>query len=213
MGLVASLAACAPRALTITYIGHSAFEMSDGRTTLLVDYPYEPGASGYMTYDSATVRPVGRVAALFTHRHGDHFSLAPLLRESWQVVGPRDLTALLPPERVVPPRDTIRVGDFSITALPEGGHDVEHVAYLIGWRGRRLYHSGDIRDPAGLQAMRGLDVAMVGEVLLCWMAAQRGARVDTRHLIAHHYFAGHSRGCLGARAVAQGERLVLTPAP
>lgn len=69
-------AACGPPpALTIRFIGNAAFELTDGRSTPLVDFPYESGG-GYMSFDSAAVRPRGDVLALFTHRHRDHFDRA-----------------------------------------------------------------------------------------------------------------------------------------
>ena len=58
--LIAGLAAfthCGPPpTLEIRFIGNAAFELTDGRTTLLVDFPYESGTGGFMAYDSGAVR-------------------------------------------------------------------------------------------------------------------------------------------------------------
>ena len=212
---LAAFTACTPPpTLSIRFIGNAAFELTDGRTTLLVDFPYESGTGGFMTYDSAAVRPRGRVLALFTHRHSDHFDREALLVRGWPAYGPAEVLALLPPDRVLSRADSIAFGALRVVRIPERHvrhAEVENVAFLITWRGRRIYHSGDTVDPADLQAMPELDVALVQENLLCWMAQQRGARVLAREVIAFHFFAGASRRCLGARALAQGESVELLP--
>jgi len=213
--LAIALAACSPPApLSIRFIGNAAFELTDGRTTLLIDFPYESGVGGFMTYDSCAVQPQGRVLVLVTHRHSDHFDRDALLARGWPVYGPGEVLALLPPGRVFSRSDSVAFGEFRVVRIPERHvrhADVENVAFLITWRGRRIYHSGDTVDPADLQAMPELDVALVQENLLCWMAQQRGARVPAREVIVHHHFSTGSRGCLGARALAQGESIELRP--
>jgi len=210
-GLAAFTCGSPPPTLSIRFIGNAAFALTDGRTTLLVDFPYESGTGGFMTFDSAAVRPRGRVLALFTHRHLDHFDREALLARGWPAYGPAEVLALLPPDRVFSRSDSMAFGAFRAVRIPERHADVEHVAFLITWRGRRIYHSGDTMDPADLQAMPELDVALVQENLLCWMAQQRGARVPAREVIVLHHFSSGSRGCLGARELAQGESLRLLP--
>jgi len=216
--LLAGLAGAAgcgrPPELRIRFIGNAAFEIDDGRHTLLVDFPYVSGAGGFMTFDSGAVRPRGPVLALFTHRHLDHFDRDALLARGWPAYGPPDLLALLPSDRVFSRADSVGFGAFAVVRLPERGvhhADVDGAAFLISWRGRRIYHSGDVVDPAALEAMPELDVALVQQNLLCWMAQQRGARVPAREIVVFHHVAGGARGCLGARALGQGESIALTP--
>ncbi len=175
-----------------------------------MDFPYQSGAGGFMTFDSAAVRPRGRVLAVFTHRHSDHFDRAALLARGWPAFGPAALLAGLPPDRVFSRADSADFGAFHVVPIPEWHADLDHVALLITWRGRRIYHSGDTMDPAHLEAMPELDVALVQENLLCWMAQQRGARVPAREVIVFHHFASGARGCLGARALRQGETIAVT---
>lgn len=212
-GVVAATACSSPPALAIRFIGNAAFELTDGRTTLLVDFPYASGTGGFMAYDSAAVRPRGRVLALFTHAHGDHFDRAALLARGWPAYGPAEVLAQLPPERIFSSSDSVAFGAFRIVRISEWHADIGHVAFLITWRGRRIYHSGDTMDPAHLLAMPPLDVALVQENLLCWIAQQRGARVPAREVIVQHHFGSGSRGCLGARELRQGERIVLPARP
>jgi L-ascorbate metabolism protein UlaG (beta-lactamase superfamily) len=213
-GLATSTHCGPPPTLEIRFIGNAAFELTDGRTTLLIDFPYESGTGGFMTYDSAAVQPRGPALALFTHRHRDHFDREALLARGWPAYGPAEVLALLPPDRVFSRSDSVAFGAFRVVRIPERHvrhADVENVALLIAWHGRRIYHSGDTVDPADLQAMPELDVALVGEGLLCWMAQQRGARVPAREVIVHHHFSTGARGCLGARALAQGESIAVRP--
>ena len=212
LAVLAAGTACAPPpALEIRFVGNAAFQLTDGRSTLMLDFPYVSGTGGVMTFDSAAIRPRSRVLALFTHRHLDHFDRAALLARGWPAYGPAELLALLPADRVYSRDDSVTFGAFRVVRIPEWHADVENVAFLITWRGRRIYHSGDTMDPAHLQAMPELDVALVQENLLCWMAQNRGARVPAREVIVQHHFSGGSRGCLGARELAQGERLRLPP--
>jgi hypothetical protein len=211
--LAAAAAGCArPATLTIRFIGNAAFELSDDRSTLLIDFPYEPGAGGSMTFDSGAVRPRVRVLALFTHSHRDHFDRAALLARGWPAYGPSALLDSLPADRVYARGDSTDFGAFHVVRIPEWHADLDHVAYLVTWRGRRIYHSGDTMDPARLVAMPELDVALVQENLLCWMAQQRGARVPAREVVVFHQFPSGAKGCLGARALRQGEALVVPEA-
>ncbi len=215
------LAACAALALsagcagaptlTIRFIGNAAFELTDGRETVMIDFPYESGVGGFMTFDGAAVRPRGRVLAVFTHAHRDHFDRGALLARGWLVYGPDALLDSLPPGRVYSRGDTATFGDYRIARTAEWHADLDHVALLVTWRGRRIYHSGDTMDPAHLEAMADLDVALVQENLLCWMAQQRGARVPAREVIVFHHCATGAKGCLGARELRQGEALTLRP--
>ncbi len=52
--------------LEFHFIGNMAYEISDGETTLLSDFPYESGAFGYMTYKFEDGSDITRI----THRSG-----------------------------------------------------------------------------------------------------------------------------------------------
>ncbi len=210
-GLVTATGCARPPTLTIRFIGNAAFELTDGRESVLIDFPYESGVGGFMTFDSAAVRPRGPVLAVFTHAHRDHFDRGALLARGWPAYGPSTLLGQLPPDRVYARADSVDFGAFHIVRIPEWHADLDHVALLVTWRGRRIYHSGDTMDPAHLEALADLDVALVQENLLCWMAQQRGSRVPAREVIVFHHFATGAKGCLGARELRQAESLELHP--
>src|SRR5947208_1528218 len=72
-----ALAAQAPPAgpqLRATFIGNEGFHITDGRIALLVDFPYVPGAFGYMQWGKENVPPGPRPLCLVSHAHEDHFS-------------------------------------------------------------------------------------------------------------------------------------------
>ena len=103
--------------LDIRFVGNAGFVISDGTVSLVTDLPYQSGAFGYMTYDLADVRPPGRVVAIITHRHDDHFDPNSFLTTGWEIVGPREVTDHLPADRVIPLGSEVSVGQFTIIPL------------------------------------------------------------------------------------------------
>lgn len=195
--------------LHIRFVGNAAFELSDGTTTLLMDFPYESGAFGLTTYEFAAVDPRGFVVSVITHGHADHFDRGLFLGQDWLIVGPKEVTAQLAPERVIPLTDTVSVGSFRIVRYETPHAEMEHYAYLVLWGDRRLYFTGDTDDPSNLLAMQGLDVAFVTPWLTCEVAARDG-RIQTEALILQHHYEGmDERVCLEPRIPSQGEGIVL----
>ncbi len=193
--------------LHIRFIGNAAFELSDGTTTLGTDLPYQSGAFGYMTYDVTGVSPPGDVVSVITHRHADHFEASLFERRNWRIIGPREVTTRLPPDRVLAAARRTTIGPFVVTPYPTPHSDTEHYSYLIEWHGRRLYFTGDTEDPAHLLSVEKLDIAFVTPWLLCEIA-RRGASVPARQVILHHQFPdGRSRVCGTPRRMTQGERI------
>ena len=209
--LVLIAAVAGSDSLTIRFVGNPAFEISDGETTLVTDLPYQSGAFGYMTYDFDAVQPSGRVVAVITHRHADHFDPALFRQRGWEVIGPAEVTANLPEHRVIALEESVSVGEFRITRYRTPHSDTEHYSYLISWDGRRLYFTGDTEDPSHLLSMAELDVAFVTSWLLCAIA-ERGASVPSRQVILHHQFPRReTRACLEPRVIEQGGTFVLLP--
>ncbi len=196
--------------LRIQFIGNAAFAVSDGETTVVTDLPYRSGAFGYMTYDLSNFRPSGRVVALITHGHLDHFEPSLFLRQSWQVIGPFEVTGGLPQERVIPLADTVEVGDFRIVREPTPHGVGEHYSYLVMWDGRRLYFTGDTDDASYLSQMKELDVAFVTPWLLCAIAEGGGAVSAEQVILHHHHTDVRDSTCLEHRVLAQGETIELT---
>jgi len=215
--LMLAVIASVPDTLRIRFIGNAAFELADGSTTLLMDFPYESGLFGLNTYDLADVTPTGPVVSVITHGHADHFDRELFLQQGWKIVGPDEVSIHLPRERVIPLADTVSVGSFRIVRY-ETPHadmelaDMEHYAYLVLWGRRRLYFSGDTDDPSNVLAMSDLDLAFVTPWLSCAVAAV-GGQIQSEGVILHHHFEGmDERVCLEPTILSQGEVLTLEPA-
>jgi L-ascorbate metabolism protein UlaG (beta-lactamase superfamily) len=182
------LVSAPPRAdsLVVRFIGNEAVSLTDGRLTLVLDFPYEPGAFGYMTYPDEALRMAGEVVVVITHRHRDHFAEERFLRTTWRIVGPREVTASLPQARVVPLDSVVRIADATLRPLATPHAKVEHYSWLVEWKGRRFFFVGDTEDPAALLGAGPLDVAFVSPWLLA--SARRGGRaVPATQVVLYHH--------------------------
>lgn len=188
--------AAAPGQLTLDarFIGNMAWSITDGAFTLMSDFPYDSGAvSGYMTYNAATEvkSSTAETLSLITHRHGDHWSPAWFLKTNWKIVGPRDVTAGLPPDRVVPVSVRFPYGPLRIDVIDTPHANIGHYSYVVSWHGKRLYFSGDTDSPTHLMALGDLDVAFVSPWL--YRAVRRaGGRVDAERVVIYHHTPGEA---------------------
>ena len=206
---ITTLQAQPPR-LELTFIGNQAVQISDGRRSLVSDFPYQSGYSRYMTYDRSKLSFDREVVALITHRHLDHFTSTEPRGSSWLVVGPREVVDRLPDGKPVSD-SAMTIGDIRIQPMRTPHADVEHYSYRVEWHGASFYFPGDTEDPATLIAQKELDIAFVTPWL--WRNVQAsGARIDARQIVIYHHEAGETiAGCTGAcRVPAQGERWSVT---
>ncbi len=195
--------------LRIRFIGNAAFELSDGETTLVTDFPYRSGAFGYMSYDMAAVQLPASAVSVITHHHADHFDGNLARAHGWRVIGPPDVTSQVPPDRVLGGRTETRVGRFTISSI-RTPHVPAHHSYVISWRGKRIFLTGDTEDPATLLAAQNLDVAFVTPWLLCTIT-RSGQRVPARMVVLHHQAPGEGPGgCGDPRLLRQGETIAVT---
>src|SRR5215208_6589960 len=60
--------------LKARFIGQMAFEISDGTTTLITDFPYQAGYVGAPDFAPREIRAgTPETLALITHKHPDHW--------------------------------------------------------------------------------------------------------------------------------------------
>ncbi len=196
--------------LRVRFIGNAAFELTDGQTTLVTDFPYQSGAFGYMTYDDS-VMPVGHVTRVVTHGHADHFTPALVSGGDWRVIGPPDVMRSLPPTQRISGTRQWSVGHFAVTAQPTPHSNVDHFSYVIEWRGHRFYFTGDTEDTAALVAAADLDVAFVTPWLWCTVLRSEQSVSATRVVMHHQFPAGRSEICGSPVVLEQGQELVFTP--
>lgn len=199
-GMLAAPPAAQPTPLQAHFIGNMAVAITDGAFTLVTDFPYVSGAFGYMTYDPAAIRSdTAETLALITHRHDDHWAPALFAKTNWKVAGPREVTAGLPPDRVVTMAPRFAHGPLTIEAIDTPHAGIGHHSYVVTWHGRRLYFSGDTESADHLAALANLDAAFVSPWL--YRAALRAGRIDAKRVIIYHHRADEAVTECGAGCI------------
>jgi L-ascorbate metabolism protein UlaG (beta-lactamase superfamily) len=209
--LLAGVASAAPPAveLRFTFIGNMAFHITDGRVAVLIDFPYQSGAFGYMDWSKAMLPKGPAPLCVISHSHDDHF--APRLAQEYcgTLLGPKDVVA---GSRVkaLELKDDVRWEGLVIRPVATKHADVEHYSYLIEWAGAKLFFSGDTADPAALLAARGLDLAFVSPWLLAAVESN-GQKIDAARVVVYHHRASEAVPEIQGRLLPrQGDVLVLS---
>lgn len=202
---VLAVMAQSPAPLTLTFIGNEAVQITDGTTTIISDFPYRSGYSGYMTYDFGSVKPPGKVLCLITHRHPDHFEPSLLANTDWRFMAPGEALGPVESARVLPLGGSFGPVRIEPRATPHAR--LEHYSYLVTWAGRRFYFVGDTDSPDALLAERGLDIAFVTTWL--YRAAERtGRAIDAKKIVIYHHGSGERVPTCGrCVALRQGETI------
>lgn len=199
----ALIAFAQPPSIEARFIGNMAFAISDGAATVVTDFPYQSGYSGYMTYGAQDIRSTtAATLALISHRHADHWDRALFEKTGWKAAGPDDVVAALPAARVVALSPHGTFGPVQIERLETPHAGIGHYSYVLTWHGRRLYFSGDTESIEHLVALRDLDVAFVSPWL--YRSVVRRGRIDARRVVIYHHTAGEAvpecrEGCLVPR--------------
>lgn len=132
------LAPASPDELRARFIGNMAFHITDGRTSLLTDFPYESGYSGYMTWtrDQAPITNE-HTLCLVTHGHRDHFDRALLAAMPSKILGPQDVVRGFE-GRSLPMSRRVEYRGLLIEPIATTHGDREHYSYRVTWNGLRL---------------------------------------------------------------------------
>lgn len=191
------------------FIGNSAFELSDGTSTILLDFPYESGAFGYMSFAPAEIHRRVNALCLFTHRHADHFDPEAIADVGCTVAGPNDVQALVPEPLRAGPGPVWHFGGATIECITTAHGRVEHCSYLIRWHGVRILVSGDIESLEVLDDReQNVDVAFLSS----WLAAgvEPGNSFGSQaRVVIHHHAPEEDVRCRGCLVPSQGERFVI----
>ncbi len=147
--------------LHFRFIGNQAFEITDGETTLLSDFPYQPGYAGYMRYAEKEIHRRENAICLITHRHLDHFDPSLVKKVGCTLVAPKEVTSKLPGVPSLDLKEGVRFGPIGIHPVRTPHRGLEHYSYLVTWQGRRLYFVGDTTSYEALVATEDLDVLFV----------------------------------------------------
>lgn len=205
--------AIAQAPLKARFIGNAAFEITDGSTTLLTDFPYKSGAFGYMTYRFESVQPQGDVLCLITHAHQDHWLASLLPPDRWSVAGPSSVTDGVPVARVVPVFPRGKFKNVIIQAIATPHEPKGHYSYLVVWNGQRLYFTGDTEVHDALMATSNIDTLFITPWLVR-NAQKLSLKLPARRIVIYHHDADEPlptcENCVGPR---QGEVLTLSAGP
>ena len=183
---------------SLRWLGHSGFRLSTGRSTIYID-PYRA--------------PDGPKAdlILITHGHYDHFSLQDVERLShpgtWLVapaaVAERargQVASIAPGEELelepVPGVHVTAVAAYNTSKRDTEGRlfhprEAGCVGFDLNVRGERLYHSGDTDVIPEMDAVAGVDVALLpvsGQyVMTAGEAAEAARRIQPRVAVPMHW--------------------------
>jgi L-ascorbate metabolism protein UlaG (beta-lactamase superfamily) len=202
-----------PPVLSARFIGNSAFELSDGTATIFLDFPYQSGAFGYMTFPSAEVAPRTDALCLFTHRHADHFdpSIVPSL--GCGVAGPAEVQSRVASSLRAGPGPVWHFHDARIECLSTPHASLEHCSYAISWHGIEIFVSGDIED---LEAIQASDRRFHALFVPSWLAPTVAGLDLTSYqqVVVHHHTANERpTDCARCLVPSQGRSFEILGAP
>lgn len=175
--------------LTFTFIGNESFHITDGKNTIISDFPYQSGAFGYMEYRMEDVPSADSAISLITHVHTDHWSpkLFKELKHA-RVIGPPSVTKNVEPEQIIEIESgaAARLGDLDVLAISTPHRMApDHFSYLVIWHGLRIYFPGDTETPAEILHRRDIDVLFITPWLIRTIERQK-LSLDCKKLVVYH---------------------------
>jgi L-ascorbate metabolism protein UlaG (beta-lactamase superfamily) len=159
--------------MDIHYIGHAAFELSDGATTVLIDPFITGNPSATVTADDLSPDVI-----LLTHGHGDHYGdVVPIAKRTGAtVVAITEIAHELQGEGLADVRDpnyggTVRFDWGSVKLVPAWhtsttpkGTASPPAGLIVEFAGKTVYHLGDTALFGDLELIgrrHAIDVALV----------------------------------------------------
>ena len=198
--LLLAVGPAAAQELEFRFIGNDGFEISDGSSTLLIDFPYHSGAFGYMAFDPGELTARDNSLCVFTHRHDDHFDPGAIEGVGCQVAGPPEVLKKVDASVRLEDGPSWQFGGAEIDCLDTEHVDVDHCSYVIRWHGRSIFISGDVEELSGLYGLEEqLDIIIISSWLVPHESRIRQRFPDAEIVLAHHV-AGEERaissGCV-----------------
>ena len=175
--------------LSFQFIGNMAFSISDGKTTLYSDFPYESGAFDYMKYDLKSLKISDNAVCLITHAHRDHWANELFKPLKLKIIGPPEVLKAVNPSRIIPFAKEITYEGIHVQPLETPHANLTHYSYLVTWHGIRMYFSGDTEEIKTLLAMKNLDVAFISPWLARSLSTNKQT-VDAKKIVIYHHADG-----------------------
>jgi len=174
--------------ISIQFIGNCGFYLTDGKFSFLIDFPYKSGVYGYMKYDKSILGALEPEICLFTHGHADHFRKKLFKKLNTKLFAPGPLKMRIAKKRKVSIEELNNLHpDFSLIYFKTPhGFSFKHFSYLIVWKGKRIYVSGDTHDNEHLLKLKDLDIAFINPWLLIDIY-EHNKKIDTKKIILCHH--------------------------
>jgi len=178
----------APTELDFKFIGNATVRITDGERTLVTDFPYRTGASGYMRYNMKDFDSQGEVISLMTHSHYDHWDALVYREKLWTLIGPPQMMKAYegPSAHPVESGTPMEYEGIRIEPTATRHGKVEHYSYLVIWHGVRIYIAGDTEREQYVLAEKDLDIAFVTPWLLRTIFDQ-GKRIAAKQVVVYHH--------------------------
>jgi L-ascorbate metabolism protein UlaG (beta-lactamase superfamily) len=206
--LLGAAAAVASPAIEARFIGNSGFDISDGHTTLLVDFPYRSGAYGYMAFDSAELSAREHALCLFTHRHEDHFDTEAIADIDCTVLGPPGVMERVKGSARLEGGPPWRFRNLELDCLTTEHGGVDHCSWVVGWHERVLVFAGDVENLRGiLPHLDQPDVLVVPYWLTAEVELARQRFPEMKVFLSHHRSGEEFSVCAGCVVPAQDTSL------
>ena len=204
---VASASVAPAQTLKFRFIGNAAYEITDGETTLITDFPYKSGALGYMAYSREEIRPRTDALCLYTHSHDDHYSGVSLKKIGCTVMGPKNLTSsrMLPKVPVLPLADEVTFRSLKIVPIATPHAELEHYSYAVTWHGLKLYFTGDTESVRDVSQAEGVDVLFITPWLVKDLLTSKKEPLAGKVVVYHQEPGESAAACSTCTVPSQGE--------
>lgn len=165
--------------IKITFVGNCAFRFELDSLILYSDFPYESGAYGYMKYNLKDVYKDEKGIALFTHKHKDHFDSGELKKTYLEKVGPG-----------ISSKEAMSLKTrFGLDILPiktEHKWSASHYSYLLKWKNRSIYFTGDTESYAEIIKQSTFDILFITPWLLKKLVKD-GHKLNAKKVVIYHH--------------------------
>ena len=171
--------------LEVKFIGNASVGISDGKLTVVSDFPYQSGYSGYMEYDFEKSKPKGRVLSLITHKHSDHFETLLFEKTDWLVLAPDEIKLELNKNRRLKMEKIVRFDGVEIQPVSSPHAKIEHYSYLMKWHGKSFFFTGDTESVEALEFAKDVDVLFITPWLMR-KAERTGTDISAKKIVVYH---------------------------
>lgn len=167
----------------IKFLANAGFQLTDGKHSLIIDFPYKSGAYGYMEYSERAIDEIPENAILlFTHKHADHYSRKAVKSLSNPAYCTGNRKKLIKIEEAMP---GLKIESFKT----HHRFSLRHFSYLITWHGLKFYISGDTEHPETIASIKDIDYAFIPYWILLY-TNEKNLSIDAQYKIIYHLASG-----------------------